>query len=144
MTFTKKIKCDNKGEKIRCEMEVKLQKIASSYGFTPKILNTYIEDNNFYIEMEDLGKNSLYDIYGDDPNDIPEHVWDKIRDILEILYKEEFIEYIDITSYNFMEKDGKIYIIDFGNAYFIEKGDEMNWFLEEFLDGLNDWNIDFK
>ena len=60
--------------------------------------------------------------------------------IIEILYYTENIEYIDITPYNFIEKNEKIYIIDFGHANYRKA---KNYFLREFLDGLNKWNSDF-
>jgi hypothetical protein len=55
-----------------------------------------------------------------------------------------YIEYIDITGYNFIEKKGKVYIIDFGDAIYKKKDKEMNWFLSYFLGGHNGWNPDFK
>jgi hypothetical protein len=58
-------------------------------------------------------------------------------------YDNEGIEYIDITGYNFIEKDNKIYIIDFGDAEYSKKWKKTNWFLEEFLNGHHGWNPDF-
>ena len=43
-----------------------------------------------------------------------------------------------------IEKDNKVYIIDFGDAYYIKKNKPINWFLQEVLDGYNGWNPDFK
>ena len=63
---------------------------------------------------------------------------------MKILYYEEGIEYIDITGYNFIEKDNKVYIIDFGDAIYTKSHIEMNWFLSYFLGGHNGWNPDFK
>jgi hypothetical protein len=87
----------------------------------------------------------LYTLYGDDPADIPDWIWEQIRLIIQILYDEEGIEYVDITPYNFMESNRKIYILDFGDARYIPETDEpINWFLEEFLEGTNSWNPDFE
>jgi serine/threonine-protein kinase RIO1 len=94
--------------------------------------------------MENLEELCLADKYGENPETIPKLVWDQIRMILKILYYEEGIEYIDITGYNFIEKDNKVYIIDFGDAIYSKKGNKINWFLREFLDGYNNFNPDFK
>jgi RIO-like serine/threonine protein kinase len=73
----------------------------------------------------------------------------KVEHILETLFECEGIEYVDITSYNFMEDvDGKIWIIDFGDAYYTleEKGaPAANWFLRSVLAGESGkaWNPDF-
>ena len=132
------------------EREIEIQQIASNYGFTPKIINSdiiYNENDGVYvgnIRMEHLNTMCIADKYGDDPVNIPKIIWDQIRAILKILYHEEAIEYIDITGYNFIEKNNKVYIIDFGHATYVKKDKEINWFLKYFLDGYNGWNPDFK
>jgi tRNA A-37 threonylcarbamoyl transferase component Bud32 len=121
--------------------EVELQTIAASYGFAPKVYNT-TEDE---IHMEDLQEMCIADKYGEDPKDIPAYIWVSIRTIIHTLYYKEGIEYIDITPYNFIEKDKKVYIIDFGHASYYKSKEMMNWFVKQFLeDGINDWNPDFK
>jgi tRNA A-37 threonylcarbamoyl transferase component Bud32 len=120
--------------------EVELQKCAWSYGFAPKVCKT-TEDT---IYMEDLEEMCIADKYGEHPASIPDRLWVSIRHILHTLYYEEGIEYIDITPYNFIEKEDKLYIIDFGHADYAKKTKTMNWFLKEFLDGENGWNPDFK
>jgi serine/threonine-protein kinase RIO1 len=95
--------------------------------------------------MENAGQ-CLAALYSDDPKKIPKAFWQQIRHILEVLYEVEGIEYIDITSYNFTEKNGKIYIIDFGDAHYTKKsrGEKpANWFLRDFLEGAYEWNPDF-
>ena len=92
--------------------------------------------------MEDLEEMCLADRYGDDPAKIPKWIWDEIRRMLLILLNAEGIEYIDITPYNFIQKDDKIYVIDFGDAKYTDG--EVDWFLQEFLDGENSWNPDYK
>ena len=122
------------------ENEAELQNVAASYEFAPKVYKT-TEDE---IHMEDLQEMCIADKYGEDPNDIPPCIWVSIRTIIHTLYHKEGIEYIDITPYNFIEKDEKVYIIDFGHAEFTAHRPKMNWFVKEFLDGTNDWNSDFK
>lgn len=92
--------------------------------------------------MEDLNAECLADVYGENPENIPTWIWNEIRSIITILFNEEGIEYVDITPYNFIEKDNRIYIIDFGDAKYTDG--QVNWFLSEFLDGENSWNPDYK
>jgi tRNA A-37 threonylcarbamoyl transferase component Bud32 len=122
------------------ENEVELQKVAIMYGYSPQIIA--VTDDEIF--MEDLEAPCLADIYGDEAAAIPEWIWDSIRTMLHSLYTYEGIEYTDITGYNFIEKDEKIYLIDFGHARYKSRDKPMNWFLREFLDGENAWNPDFK
>jgi tRNA A-37 threonylcarbamoyl transferase component Bud32 len=87
----------------------------------------------------------LADLYTDDPTMIPDWIWDEIQRILAILYEREGIEYIDITGYNFVQETStnKIWIIDFGHAYYTTLETPVNWFLQEVLDGEKGWNPDF-
>ena len=130
--------------------EIEIQEIASKYNFSPKIIKsniTYNKEDGKYIgniTMDNLQEMCIADMYGEDPKDIPKIIWDQIRVILKILYFDEGIEYIDITGYNFIEKKGKVYIIDFGDAIYTKKDREMNWFLSYFLGGHNGWNPDFR
>jgi len=127
--------------------EIEMQQISANYGFSPTIIDSEIKFNRKYvgnITMEDLDELCLADKYGEEPEKIPILIWDQIRTILRILYYEEGIEYIDITGYNFIEKNNKVYIIDFGDAIYSKKDKEMNWFLSYFLGGANSWNPDFK
>ena len=94
--------------------------------------------------MEDLDELSLADRYGDDPSEIPLWIWAEIRTMLSTLLNEEGIEYVDITPYNFIEKDNRIYIIDFGDARYTHGMGLTDWFLNEFLEGENSWNPDYK
>lgn len=121
-------------------LEAELQSIASNnYGFTPRIHS--IEED--VVIMDKINGLCLAEKYTDDPKKIPMHIWQEIHRILLILFEREGIEYVDITSYNFMEdSEGKIWIIDFGHAYYTGKK-EVNWFLKEFLDGDFGWNPDF-
>lgn len=126
------------------DKEEELQTISASYGFSPQIIRSKFDEERgtCYIEMEDLEEMCLADRYGDDPANIPEWIWDEIRRMLLILLNAEGIEYIDITPYNFIQKDDKIYVIDFGDAKYMDG--EIDWFLQEFLDGENSWNPDYK
>lgn len=139
-TFTKII--EDEEEKIA--LEVELQTVAHKYSFAPEIYDYgyNYDDEEGVIDMEFIDEVCLADKYGVEPENIPEYIWDKIRCILNILFFEEGICYIDITPYNFIEKDGEVYIIDFGDAYYSKN---MNEFLNKFLvENHNGWNPDFK
>ena len=141
--FTKVINYTDCVTKDKVLLEIELQNIASSYNFSPKIYNTKFEKNKCVINMEDLGEMCIADKYGENPQDIPETFWDQIREILNTLYSIG-IEYVDITPYNFIEKNEKIYIIDFGHAYYSPKKNRIDSFLYKVLEGHNAWNPIFK
>lgn len=125
------------------ENEVELQTIAARHGFSPNIIATSIVDSTCFICMENLNAECLANVYGENPDDIPTWIWDKIRTMVKTLLDEEGIEYPDITPYNFIEKDNQIYMVDFGDAKYISN-DPISWFVQEFIDGENSWNPDYK
>jgi RIO-like serine/threonine protein kinase len=126
-------------------LEGELLHIASSYGFAPKIRDI---DGNI-INMDTVDGATIADIYGDDPANVPDDAWEQIVNILTTLFEQEGIEYIDITSYNFMkDSNGKVWIIDFGHACYTsmkEGEDADNWFLRSVIKGESGkaWNPDY-
>jgi len=122
--------------------EAEIQRTSAKYGFSPNVLSITKIDDVCFITMEDLDAECLADVYGEDAKDIPEWIWNEIRGMVTTLFYQEGIEYVDITPYNFIEKNNRIYMIDFGDARYSEGGP--NWFLSEFLDGENSWNPDYK
>ena len=132
---------------VSSSLEIELQRISAGYGWTPNVVAV----DGLNVVMDSVDGLSLYDKYGDSPSDIPEWIWSEIFRILTILYECEGIEYVDITSYNFMleTETNKVWIIDFGDAYYsnVVKTEEerkpINWFLREVLDGEKSWNPDF-
>jgi tRNA A-37 threonylcarbamoyl transferase component Bud32 len=136
--FVKQVSADSS------ENEVELQTIAARHGFSPKIISTSTQENVCLIFMENLDADCLADVYGEDPDDIPTWIWDRIRTMVKTLLYEEGIEYIDITPYNFIEKDNRIYMVDFGDAKYTKPNELISWFLEEFIEGENSWNPDYK
>jgi len=114
----------------------------------PKISFTMSIDETVYIVMEKITGMSVSDMYGENPLDVPVNIFEKIRDILRIL-KDHKLDYVDITGYNFIiDEDQKVYIIDFEHAIDrsidINVNDGQSWFLNDFLEGNNDWNPDFR
>lgn len=129
----------------KASKEIGLQQIAANYGFSPKVQSfTEIDDDHIMLHMDKIDGSTLYELYGDDPEYIPEEVWDEIRVMVETLYHDEGIQYIDITPYNFMKSADRLYMIDFGDAEYTNDDGDVNWFLQEFLDGENMWNPDFE
>jgi RIO-like serine/threonine protein kinase len=124
-------------------LEIELQDIASEYGFAPR--NQHIDGD--VVQMDRINGVCLADIFTDDPEKVPEWIWEEIHRILAVLFEREGIEYIDITAYNFvLEIDtDKVWIIDFGHAYYTNSTDGVaeNWFLRDVLDGEKSWNPDF-
>lgn len=131
---------------VKDSLEIELQDIASKHGFAPRIHRI---DGNV-VQMDEIKGSCLADIYTDDPKKVPDWIWAEIHRILAVLFECEGIEYVDITSYNFMveEETQKVWIIDFGDAYYSKVGQTddkkaINWFLREVLDGEKSWNPDF-
>ena len=91
----------NRSEK-QIRQEVEFQERVSLLGLCPKIIAT---DYRTYIDMEDIGQMCIADMYGDQIEDIPKQYKYEIYQILSRLYLECNIEYIDVTPYNFIEKD---------------------------------------
>lgn len=109
--------------------------------FTPKIHNY----NQFTktLTMENIPEMSIADMYGDEASETPISIFNQIREIIKLL-NENNIDYPDITGYNFIEFKDKVYIIDFGDARFIKNKNLSSSFVREFINGLNQWNPDFR
>lgn len=130
---------ENKGKILN---EIRFQKKAYSLGIKcAKILEYYWYNNSMYIIMERIKGNNLASIYGTNPIHTPKWIWDKIHEIVENLYLN-CIEYSDITAYNFMKTtDNEIYIVDFEHACLLDD-EYVDWFVNDFLNNVNEWNPD--
>jgi tRNA A-37 threonylcarbamoyl transferase component Bud32 len=93
------------------------------------------------MKMVRVGTMSVSDYYGDSAEHIDDDLFARIRNIIQTLYDHNIL-YIDITGYNFIETDKKLWIIDFEHATYNHprKTDE---FVEKFLEGHNGWNPEF-
>ena len=118
--------------------EVNLQNRAAKLGLSPKIIDT---DYKTYIDMEDLEEMCIADMYGESIDCMPHLIKKGIYHILERLYLECDIEYIDVTPYNFIETSDQLWIIDFGDAIEIKKDS----YLKEIFSSrkLLKWNSEF-
>lgn len=120
--------------------EVRFQKMAARLGLAPKIRKT---DNKTFIEMDQIPEMSVGDIYGDDIADIPPRVLGGMFSLLWTLYHVCSIEYLDVWPRNFIESEGRVWIIDFGDAR--KKGKKQDEYLESvFKKGrITKWNPEF-
>jgi len=147
--FSKVIRFTEKRTRDDAELEIELQEIASRHGFAPKVLAVEKHSDAFVVQMEKVSGMSLADWYTDNFAAVPPDDITKIREILMTLLKEEGIVYNDITGYNFMKEEGdhgRIFIVDFGDAKYLDQEDEeeQSGFLFDFVRGIkNEWNPDF-
>ena len=140
MAYTKRFPNTSAEDVLR---EVTLQRAAAEYGLAPDVLET---DNTTFVTMENMGPMNLAEMYGDTMEDIPESIKRDIWNILWALYSCCDIEYTDVTPYNFVEKDGRVWILDFGHARKINGGEIDDWLLSVLNDEsttLSEWNADF-
>jgi predicted Ser/Thr protein kinase len=141
MTFVKRF---SKTPKRDIKKEVELQTIGAEYGMSPCVLDT---DNKTFIAMEDLDAMNIADLYGEQIENIPEKIRGDIWNILWILFSCADIEYLDVTPYNFIEKDGRLWVIDYGHARKTKRGKINPWLLGVLSDQrmtLSEWNPEFK
>lgn len=97
------------------------------------------------LEMENINNMSIADYYGENVENIHEEMFEEIQNIVRLLYQNN-VAYPDITGYNFIEYDDKIWIIDFEHSEFIKPKDKTSnkyKFIIEFINGTNKWNKDF-
>ena len=93
------------------------------------------------MKMVRVGTMSVSDYYGESAEHISDELFARIRTIIQTLYDHDIL-YIDITGYNFIENNNKLWIIDFEHATYNypKKTDE---FVKKFLEGHNGWNPEF-
>jgi tRNA A-37 threonylcarbamoyl transferase component Bud32 len=125
--------------------EVGLQKVAAKYGLSPKVIDT---DYETYIDMEDLEEMSIGDMYGENIEDIPPNILAAMWSHLYTLYHVCGIEYKDVWPRNFIEKNGRVWIIDFGDARELtyRSNERVDEYLQEILEAgtITHWNQEFE
>ena len=105
----------------------------------PEIISYDIEKQ--ILTMKNIKNMNVSDMYGENAKDVDEDVMDKIRTIIKTL-TENNIEYQDITGYNFIEYEDKIWIIDFEHSKISNKIEDK--YIIKFINGLNKWNPNFR
>jgi tRNA A-37 threonylcarbamoyl transferase component Bud32 len=106
----------------------------------PKPYSYNIKTRTF--TMYKINQMSISDKYGENFSDVPQHIIEEIRNIISTLYYND-IEYPDITGYNFIEYDNKIWIIDFEHASYKLNKKRYDPFILKFINGHNGWNSKF-
>ena len=103
----------------------------------PKI-NDY-DPKTKVMTMENVPNMCVSDFYGEASDDISPELFARVREIIRYLY-DNYIVYPDITGYNFIEYEDKLWIIDFGHCDF--KTHERDSFVETFAydETCNKWN----
>lgn len=101
----------------------------------PKLISYNVKTKTLVTEK--LPNMNVSDFYGENITFVNNNTIDKIRETISILYQHNIV-YPDITGYNFIEYDGKVWIIDFEHAHFMTN--VKNTFVEKFIGGLNQWN----
>jgi tRNA A-37 threonylcarbamoyl transferase component Bud32 len=108
----------------------------------PKIYD--YNDSTRTLIMEKIPSLNISDMYGEKFSDVPTYITDEIYNIISILYKNN-IEYPDITGYNFIEYENKIWIIDFEHSKINLNKKTYDPYISKFINKLNtDWNPRFK
>ena len=107
---------------------------------SPKVLSY----NKNILKLEKIKGMSISDFYSDNEKEVPIKIFESIRIIIKNLLKIG-ISYPDITGYNFMiDEKEKIWIVDFGHAYVSNPEEDIDEFIEKFINGYNGWNTLFK
>jgi RIO-like serine/threonine protein kinase len=94
--------------------------------------------------MANIDGMSVSDMYGDKIEDVPDDVFEKIREIMVKLV-DHGIEYPDFTGYNFILDNNvpnKIWVIDFEHAMIADCTD--NDFIMGVYSGAKTWNDEYK
>ena len=129
------------------EREIALQEKAAMHGYAPKIFSVEKGSDFYAVQMERINGMSLADLHTDDFDAVPSKDIEEVRRLLQLLLDEEDIVYLDITGYNFMKEldgDGRIFVIDFGDAKMKRDATDDDSFLIDFLSGRkNEWNPEF-
>ena len=105
----------------------------------PKIIS--YDKNTQKLTMQLIPSCSISDYYGESAGMISPRVFKKIQHIIKLLV-DYGIEYPDITGYNFIEHRSKMWIIDFEHA--TKNTNITNPFIHKFINGFNEWNIEFN
>lgn len=124
------------------EKEYKIQSILYNTNIV-NVPRPYSYDNNTKeLKMRNIPNLSIADTYGEEFHKVPQNISEQIRNIISTLYQYG-LEYPDITGYNFIEYQNKIWIVDFEHAQFNNDRAKYDPFILEFIKGANSWNPQF-
>lgn len=124
------------------EKEYKIQSILYNANIV-NVPRPYTYDNNTQtLKMRNIPNLSIADMYGEEFYKVPKDISEQIRNIITTLYQYG-LEYPDITGYNFIEYQNKVWIIDFEHAQFNNDKQTYDPFILKFIEGVNSWNPRF-
>lgn len=104
------------------------------------------------IRMQNIPKMNISDYYGEEWENVPKHIQRKIKLIVKQLFLKGYV-FPDITGYNFIEFEDKIWIIDFEHTFVyngmfneLSKTQKLHYkFVEKFIEDDDcGWNPFFK
>ena len=112
------------------------QHFSGRYNPCPRVISYLEQNGKYYLIMKKIDGQTIADRYGEEPNSVPNHIWEQIHLIVYVLFYHN-IHYIDVSSYNFLvDNNDRVYIIDFGHAKEIVVDD----FLKDCLVNTKAWN----
>jgi tRNA A-37 threonylcarbamoyl transferase component Bud32 len=117
--------------------EYRIQKLAYTLVKTPAVY--HYDPTTKVLTMEKIPEMCVADMYGED---VPSEIFEMIRITVSYLYCNG-IEYPDVTGYNFIYYQKKIWIIDFGDAFFRTKETNNQYLLDFMFNGKNEWNPEY-
>jgi tRNA A-37 threonylcarbamoyl transferase component Bud32 len=109
----------------------------------PKIYK-YDKTNKIMV-MEKIMNMNVADEYGEDAKNVPKKLFKIMQEIIKKLYYSG-IEYPDITGYNFIFCNNKMYLIDFEHSKLFsnETMHQVDPFVIKFIKGACEWNPVYK
>lgn len=85
----------------------------------------------------------IADMYGEEYENIPTNIKQMVYDAVSLMYYNNYY-YPDITGYNFIYYQDKIWVIDFEHTKFDVYLHETPSFMKDFVEGkVKGWNPDF-
>ena len=126
------------------EHEYKMHQLVYDSGIinVPKI-HSYDKANKIMV-MDKILKMNIADEYGEDPSCIPPSLFTLMQDVIRKLY-DHCIEFPDITGYNFIFHNDTMFLIDFEHSRVFKDDDDIkDPFVKQFINGLCEWNPEFK
>lgn len=107
----------------------------------PRII--YYNKKSQILYTEKINNMCIADLYGEQPENIDNDLFEKCQLIIKKLYKYNIL-YRDITAYNFIEDNNIVWLIDFEHCCFkTNKYNDDEDFIKKFINGLNEWNPNF-
>jgi hypothetical protein len=102
----------------------------------------YYDRDNEIAVFQRIPVLNIADEYGENEEDVPKHIMNKIAITLHALYNS-FIDYPDITGYNFMyePKKDRIWIVDFEHATILKPREHHSEIMNDWVNhNIHKWN----